>query len=87
MIQADAARPMPQIAKLTALKGFTLADGLVVPSPIIILNGVVFLWDVGPPKSEVEWEGFNEELWKVFEAVSPRPGVLSVLRDWAWEES
>ncbi|KAK4699404.1 NADH dehydrogenase [ubiquinone] 1 alpha subcomplex assembly factor 3, partial [Phenoliferia sp. Uapishka_3] len=73
IIQADAARPIPQVATLSASTGFTLADGLVVPSPVILINGVVFLWDVMPP-GELEWEGFNEEYWKLFEIITPRPG-------------
>ena len=76
MIQTDAARPAISVASLTPAAGFTLTDGLVVPSPCIFLNGVVFMWDVGPPGEDFSWEGWSEEKLKVFEVVSPRPGEL-----------
>lgn len=71
---------MVSIASLTPTAGFTLSDGLVVPAPIIIINGVVFLWDVGPPDvSKNSWEGFNEDKLKIFEMVTPRPGACAKL--------
>jgi NADH dehydrogenase [ubiquinone] 1 alpha subcomplex assembly factor 3 len=76
MIETDAARPIPQVATISPTTGFTLADGLVVPSPVIFLNGVVFMWDVGPP-GETDWDGFSEDKWKVLEVVTPRPGACS----------
>lgn len=76
MIQTDAARPVVSVASLTPAAGFTLTDGLVIPSPVIFLNGVVFLWDVKAPNEEdFSWEGWTEEKLKVFEVVSPRPGA------------
>lgn len=75
MISADAARPMVSISSLTPTAGFTLSDGLVVPAPIIIIDGTVFLWDVGAPnEQDMSWEGWSEEKLKLFEMVVPRPG-------------
>jgi NADH dehydrogenase [ubiquinone] 1 alpha subcomplex assembly factor 3 len=66
---------MVSIATLTPSAGFTLTDGLVIPAPIIIIDGVVFMWDVGPPnEQDMSWEGWSEEKLKVFEVVVPRPG-------------
>lgn len=68
---------------------FTLSDGLVAHTPIILLNKQVFLWDApdlssseaGKPimPNGVGWEAWNDDLWKVFEVVSPRPG------EFAWQ--
>lgn len=77
---------MVSISSLTPSAGFTLSDGLVVPSPIIIIDGVVFMWDVGAPnEKDMSWEGWSEEKLKLFEMVVPRPGGLrcSVLFQWA----
>lgn len=54
--------------------GFELTDGLIIPSPVIFLNGTVFLWDVLPPAEDGSWEGWSEEKLKLFEVVTPRPG-------------
>ncbi|ORY90889.1 hypothetical protein BCR35DRAFT_299510 [Leucosporidium creatinivorum] len=79
MISADAARPMVSISSLTPTAGFTLSDGLVVPAPIIILDGTVFLWDVNAPnEQDMSWEGWSEEKLKLFEMVVPRPEILLV---------
>jgi hypothetical protein len=69
-----------QITSLTPSAGFTLSDGLVVPSPIILFGGALFLWDVGHPTTATDkigrgWDGWNEEKLKVFEVMSPRPGA------------
>ncbi|UZJ51552.1 hypothetical protein CBS101457_000872 [Exobasidium rhododendri] len=64
---------------------FTLSDGLVVHTPLILLNKQIMLWDAPDLKptpekpimpSGVGWEEWNEELWKVFEVVSPRPEII-----------
>ncbi|SGY67355.1 BQ5605_C004g02768 [Microbotryum silenes-dioicae] len=79
IIQADAARALASIKSLTPSAGFTLTDGLVVPSPILILDGVVFLWDVGPPNPQtMSWEGWNLDKLRAFEIVTPRPEILLV---------
>ncbi|PWN46531.1 hypothetical protein IE53DRAFT_382806 [Violaceomyces palustris] len=61
---------------------FTLSDGLVVDSPMMIISGLVFLWD--PPKLDPAnsapsgwgWEEWNDELWKIFEVIDDRPEIL-----------
>lgn len=77
MIQVDAARPLVSISSLTPAAGFTLSDGLVLPSPVIFLDGVTFMWDVAPPKDggvDMDWEGWTPEKLKIFEVCDPRPG-------------
>ncbi|GAA5912040.1 hypothetical protein JCM6882_002014 [Rhodosporidiobolus microsporus] len=71
------------ITSLTPSAGFTFSDGLVVPAPILIVDGAVFMWDVGHPfKGGDElgrtWDGWDEEKLKVFEVLSPRPEILLV---------
>ncbi|GAA6029912.1 hypothetical protein JCM8097_009166 [Rhodosporidiobolus ruineniae] len=71
------------ITSLTPSAGFTLSDGLVVPSPVLIIDGAVFLWDVQHPLKGGDelgrkWDGWSEEKLKVFEALSPRPEILLV---------
>ncbi|GAA5991093.1 hypothetical protein JCM11641_004430 [Rhodosporidiobolus odoratus] len=71
------------ITSLTPSAGFILSDGLVIPSPIMMIDGAVFLWDVGHPTKGKdvmgrEWDGWNEEKLKIFEALSPRPEILLV---------
>jgi NADH dehydrogenase [ubiquinone] 1 alpha subcomplex assembly factor 3 len=79
-IFADAPRPAISVASITPAAGFTLTDGLIIPSPVIFLNGVVFLWDVAAPNTEdFSWEGWSEAKLKLFEVVTPRPGQSSLL--------
>jgi hypothetical protein len=71
---------------LSPSAGFTLSDGLVVPSPILMIDGNCFMWDVGhptdgtkpdgKPKSEfgLDWDGWSKDKLAVFETLSPRPG-------------
>ena len=69
--------PSLQITSLTPSAGYTLSDGLVLPSPVLMIDGVAFMWDVGPPVEDYKggtWEGFEIEKLKVFEVVTPRPG-------------
>lgn len=75
------------IVSLTPSAGFTLSDGLVAPSPILMIDGNCFLWDVshptegfktdGTPKNELgmDWDGWSKEKLAVFETLSPRPGA------------
>lgn len=76
IIQTDAARPAVSIATLSPKDGFTLTDGLVIPTPILLINSVIFLWDVAAPSEDgsMNWEGWNEEKLKAFEVITPRPG-------------
>lgn len=54
-----------------------MQSGLLVPTPLLLLNGQVFLWDV-PPLSglDTKWSGWTKEAFKVFEVVTPKPGAL-----------
>ncbi|GAA5949344.1 hypothetical protein JCM21900_005616 [Sporobolomyces salmonicolor] len=75
------ANPPLSITSLTPSAGYTFSDGLVIPGPIIIFDGAVFMWDVDMPKPndfKGEWQGWNPEKLKVFEVVSPRPELLLV---------
>lgn len=73
------------ITSLTPNAGFTLSDGIILPSPVILCPGGCFMWDVGHPtqngKDEMgrEWDGWSEEKLKVFEVLNPRPGELRSL--------
>jgi NADH dehydrogenase [ubiquinone] 1 alpha subcomplex assembly factor 3 len=67
---------------------FTLSDGLVIHTPLILLNKQVILWDAPNLKPTAEkpimpnglgWEEWSEDLWKIFEVVSPRPGEKRTL--------
>ena len=50
--------------------GIQLADGLILPSACIFLDGKVFLWNV-PEKT---WDGWKPEHFEIFETVVPKPG-------------
>jgi NADH dehydrogenase [ubiquinone] 1 alpha subcomplex assembly factor 3 len=51
-------------------EGIQLADGLVIPSACIFLDGQVFLWNV-PPKP---WRDWTKEHFRIFDVVVPKPG-------------
>ena len=64
---------------------FTLSDGLVLRTPIAIVNGYCFMWD--PPRLDASkalpngsgWEEWTSEealqtVWKIFDVVEPKPG-------------
>lgn len=66
---------------------FTLSDGLVCESPIILLQKQVLLWDApllgkaDDPSAVVMpngsgWEAWTDEAWRVFEVASPRPEMV-----------
>ncbi len=61
--------PAVQVKTITS-NGIQLADGLVLPSACIFLNGKVFLWNV-PEKT---WDGWTPEHFEVFDTVVPKPG-------------
>lgn len=71
----------------------TLSDGLVLTSPVILVNGHCFMWDaphldpgaLPNGKGWEEWEEKIEEVWKLVEVIEPKPGeCLSVLPAWSW---
>ena len=51
-------------------EGIQLADGLVIPSACIFLEGQVFLWNV-PSKP---WKDWTQEHFRIFDVVIPKPG-------------
>lgn len=65
--------PPVQVTSLTTA-GIRLADGLLIPSACIFLEGKVFLWDV--PELKEGWKGWGKEVFEVFEVVVPKPGML-----------
>ena len=52
-------------------EGIQLADGLVIPSACIFLDGQVFLWNV-PSKP---WKDWTKEHFRIFDVVVPKPGA------------
>lgn len=54
--------------------GIELADGVVLPSACIFLDGKVFLWDV----PTTLWDGWGKEHFEIFETVVPKPGTYLV---------
>lgn len=52
-------------------EGIQLADGLVIPSACIFLDGQVFLWNV-PPKP---WKDWTKDHFQIFDVVVPKPGT------------
>lgn len=58
-----------QVKTITS-EGIQLADGLILPSACIFLDGKVFLWDV----PEKQWEGWDKKHFEIFEIVVPKPG-------------
>lgn len=66
---ASESPPPVQVSSITP-SGLLLADGLIIPSACIFLDGKVFLWDV----PETLWHGWNKDHFEIFEAVVPKPG-------------
>jgi NADH dehydrogenase [ubiquinone] 1 alpha subcomplex assembly factor 3 len=62
--------PPVQVSSVTP-DGIQLADGLVIPSACIFLEGKVFLWDV----PSTLWTGWSQEHFEIFEVVAPKPGI------------
>lgn len=66
--------PLPvQITNVTS-EGIQLADGLILSSACIILDGKVFLWEIPPGR----FEGWDKAHFEIFESVIPRPGKIFV---------
>jgi len=62
--------PPPVQVNSISERGLQLADGLVLSSSCIFLEGKVFLWDA-PDKL---WEGWTKEHFEIFDVVVPKPG-------------
>jgi NADH dehydrogenase [ubiquinone] 1 alpha subcomplex assembly factor 3 len=54
--------------------GIQLADGLLLPSSCVFLEGNVYLWDV--PAVPSSWSLWTKEHFELFETVVPRPELL-----------
>lgn len=72
-IHDDAARPAIEVKTINDA-GFQFVDGLLVPSPCIFINGTLFMWDAPPVPSNLKWEGWTIEHFKIYDVVAPRPG-------------
>ncbi|PSR73693.1 hypothetical protein PHLCEN_2v10612 [Hermanssonia centrifuga] len=70
-ILAGGASPSTQVKTITA-EGINLADGRIIPSSCIFLDGKVFLWQT----PETFWDGWGTEHFEVFDAVVPKPEIL-----------
>lgn len=66
----------------------TLSDGLVLQTPIVLINGSCFMWDPPPLDGQkalpngAGWEEWTNEknmreTWKVLDVVEPKPGECS----------
>lgn len=75
-ILADASPP-PVLVSSIGSSGIQLADGLLIPSACIFLEGRVLLWDVPHPSPDAPWTALTKEHMEVFELVVPRPGEQS----------
>ncbi|KZT29359.1 hypothetical protein NEOLEDRAFT_1128080, partial [Neolentinus lepideus HHB14362 ss-1] len=73
-ILASEVPPPVQVSQITP-EGIHLADGLIIPSACIFLEGKVFLWDV--PQSL--WNGWSKDRFEIFETVVPKPVILDIL--------
>ncbi|CAO1622495.1 unnamed protein product [Parajaminaea phylloscopi] len=84
MLESPESAAALSIASITPTST-TLSDGLVVKSPLFILNGTCFMWE--PPHLDAarampngvgweEWTQHEGEIWKLLELVDPKPEVL-----------
>ncbi|KAI9143349.1 NADH dehydrogenase 1 alpha subcomplex assembly factor 3, partial [Paraphysoderma sedebokerense] len=61
--------------------GFILSGELSLNGPILLMSNSAFLWDVPQPKDSNGsslWDGWTEDMFKVFETVEPRPELLVI---------
>ena len=58
------------LIKTVSQEGIQLAEGLVIPSACIFLEGKTFLWDV----PEKLWDNWTPEHFEIFDVVVPKPG-------------
>lgn len=71
--------PPVQVKTITS-SGIQLADGLVLSSACIFLDGKVFMWNV----PETTWDGWKPEHFEIFETVVPKPGQSYTCRFMRW---
>lgn len=43
-----------------------------MPCNAVFHNGVAFMWDT--PPASFDWQGWNKEMFEVFEFTAPKPG-------------
>ncbi|KAI9000717.1 DUF498-domain-containing protein [Trametes punicea] len=70
-ILSGGAAPAVEVKTITQ-NGIQLADGLVLSSACIFLDGKVFLWNV----PEKLWDGWKPEHFEIFDTVVPKPEIL-----------
>ena len=73
-ILAGANVPPVQVKRVTA-EGVQLADGLMIPSACLFIEGRVFLWNVPP----TPWQDWKPEHFEIFDAIVPKPGAHAPL--------
>ncbi|KAF5369603.1 hypothetical protein D9757_010469 [Collybiopsis confluens] len=74
--------PPVQVASVTP-SGIQLTDGLIIPGPVVFLEGKVFLWDVpralmstGSGTGSEEDKQMIKDVFEIFECVIPKPEIL-----------
>lgn len=66
-----------------APNAITMSDGLVLQSPVFLLNGTCFMWD--PPALDPdaalpngrgweEWDANKQDIFQILDVVEPKPG-------------
>ncbi|KAI0658482.1 DUF498-domain-containing protein [Cubamyces menziesii] len=70
-ILAGGDAPSVEVKAITQ-NGIQLADGLLLTSASIFLNGKVFMWNV----PQQLWDGWKPEHFEIFETVVPKPEIL-----------
>ena len=71
--------PLPIQVSSISDNGILLADGLLIPGACIFLEGKLYLWDTPELNTNMRtsqeiWRAWREELFQIFDLVTPRPG-------------
>lgn len=61
--------------EIISKNGFVLSNNVRVDSPLILLNGSAFMWNV-PQGSKSPFENWNEDMLKIFEVTAPKPELV-----------
>jgi NADH dehydrogenase [ubiquinone] 1 alpha subcomplex assembly factor 3 len=61
--------------EIISKNGFVLSNNVRVDSPLILLNGSAFMWNV-PQGSKSPFENWNEDMLKIFEVTAPKPELI-----------